>query len=243
MNIDNFKRARASVIGEAEVTEGVGGLNERSLHKILKLTIEPRAEYHEVKYLGSVADVKNEEGIFEIQTKSAYKLRPKLLRFLSESRVDLVIPIISEKYIRYIDEETGERAPPRRSPKAENIYTALNSMCTLADLFYNDNFKVTLVYLSADEYKRKKKRRGERKIDVMPKDILSVEELSSPDDLIRYFPEGISGEFLAKDFAGKIKRPSRFSYYVLKFFENLGYVSAVGMCGRAIVYKTKGCFI
>ena len=237
MIVENFKQARISVLGEELSTDGIGGLNERSMHKILKFAIEPNFEYHEVKYLGSVADIKNEEGIFEIQTKLAYKLRPKLERFLAYERVTLVIPIILEKYVTYL--EDGGMSKPRKSPKAENIYTALSSVAFASSLLKNDNFSIMLIYLRADEYKYRVKKRGRRKIDVIPSEILKTELISSPSDLIKYFPIELQGEFVAADFARAIKRPSRFTYFVIKFFENLEFIEEIGMRGRAKLYKTK----
>lgn len=237
MIIDNFNRARISVLGESVYTDGVGGLNERSLHKILKYAIEPRQEYHEVKYLGSIADIKNEEGIFEIQTKLAYKLRPKLERFLLYERVTLVIPIIEEKYVTYL--EDGQMSKPRKSPKSENIYTALNSAAFASSLLENDNFSIMLIYLRADEYKYRAKKRGQRKIDVIPSLILRTEVLSSPCDLRKYFPTTVSEQFVAADFSRAIKKPSRFTYFVIKFFEGLGFIEEIGLCGRAKLYKIK----
>ncbi|MBR5140621.1 MAG: hypothetical protein IKV16_06145 [Clostridia bacterium] len=237
MTGDNFNRARISVLGESFSTEGVGGLNERSLHKILKLALEPRAEYHEVRYLGSIADIKNEEGIFEIQTKIAYKLLPKLQRFLLHERVTLVIPIIEEKYVTYL-EESG-MSKPRKSPKAENVYTALSSVAFASTLLRNDKFSIMLVYLCADEYKYRVKKRGQRKIDVIPSRLLRTELISSPCDVIKYFPAGLSEEFVATEFSRAIKKPSRFTYFVIKFFESLGFIEEIGMRGRAKLYKIK----
>ena len=237
MITEGFKRARAEIIGEAVSTDGVGGLNERSIHKVLKLAIEPRVEFHEVKFLGSVADIKNEEGIFEIQTKSAYKLKEKLLKFLKVSPVTLVIPIVKQKYIRYIDSETGEILPPKRSPRSESIYTAMNSIFSLADLFSYDNFKLMLVFLSADEYKHKVRRRGQKRVDMIPREILEVMEITDAERFRDFFPASLGEEFVASEFAKAIKKPARFTYFVIKFYENLGFISAVGKRGRAILYK------
>ena len=239
MTEESFKRARAKILGETVSTEGVGGLNERSIHKILKLAIEPNPEYHEVKFLGSVADIKNGEGIFEIQTKSAYTIRRKLERFLEYLPVTLVVPIIKEKYLRYVDAETGEILPPKRSPRPESVYTALNSMFSLADLFSRDNFKLMLVFLSADEYKYKVKKKGQRRLDAIPRDILEIREITSPDEFLEFFPSALPEEFVATEFARAIKKSSRFTYYVIKFYENLGFIENIGKRGRAFLYKRK----
>lgn len=238
---ERFKRARAEIIGEAVSTEGVGGLNERSIHKILKLSIEPNTDFHEVKFLGSVADIKNEEGIFEVQTKGAYKLKGKLIKYLEHCPVTLVIPIIREKYLRYIDTETGEILPPKRSPRPENIYHALNSIFSLADLFLFDNFKLMLVFLSADEYKHRVKKKGQRRVDAIPREILEVREITAREEFLEFFPKSLPEEFVASEFSRAIKKPSRFTYFVIKFYENLGFIENVGKRGRAILYKRVDC--
>lgn len=239
MMTESFKRARAEILSESVSTDGIGGLNERSIHKILKLAIEPNTECHEVKFLGSVADIKNEEGIFEIQTKSAYTIKKKLEKFLEYSPVTLVVPIIKEKYLRYIDEQTGEILPPKRSPRPESVYTALNSMFSFADIFSRDNFKLMLVFLSADEYKYKVKKKGQRRLDAIPRDILEIREITSPEEFLEFFPSTLSEEFVATEFARAIKKSSRFTYYVIKFYENLGFIENIGKRGRAFLYKRK----
>ncbi len=244
MIYESFKRARLLALGEEVSTVGVGGLSEKSVHKILKLTLEPDIRNHEVKFLGSVADIKNSEGIFEIQSKSPYLLEKKLKKFLPHTRVTLVMPLIREKRIRWIDTESGEISAPKKSPKKEDIYTAINALSPISEFIFDPNFRIKLIFLSVDEYKRldgwdKTRKRGASRADGIPSEILEVIDLTSPEDYVRYIPSELGEEFLAKDFAAAIKRPARFTYFVIKLFEKLGFVSVVGKKGRAFVYKIK----
>ena len=241
---ESFARARLLVLGEEVSTVGVGGLSEKTVHKILKLTLEPNTENHEVKYLGSIADIMNDNGIFEIQSKAPYLLEKKLKKFLPHTKVTLVIPIIREKYIRWIDPETGEITEPKKSPKKEDVYTALNALSSIADFIFEPDFHLKLIYLSVDEYKRldgwdKTRKRGGSRADKVPSAILDTLDFHSPEDYLSLIPENLGEEFLAKEFAALIKRPSRFTYFVIKFFERLGFISRVGKEGRAVVYKRK----
>ena len=241
---ESFARARLLVLGEEVSTVGVGGLSEKTVHKILKLTLEPNTENHEVKYLGSIADIMNESGIIEIQSKAPYLLEKKLKKFLPYTRVTLVMPVIREKYIRWIDPETGEITEPKKSPKKEDVYTVLNALSSIADFVFDPNFHLKLIYLSVDEYKRldgwdKTRKRGGSRADKVPSAILDVLDFHSPEDYLSFIPEGLREEFLAKEFSALIKHPSRFTYFVIKFFEKLGFVTKVGKEGRAFVYKRK----
>ena len=117
-----FFRAQAAVLGEGIEREGIGTLAERALHRILKLAYEPNEECHEKKIFGSVADIQNERGIIEIQTRAFEKMCPKLAKFLPYYHVTLVYPIARTKRLHWIDPETKEIAPPRKSPKCGKIF-------------------------------------------------------------------------------------------------------------------------
>ena len=82
---------------------GIGTYGEKLLHRTLKYYFEPNSDFHEVAFNGSVADIKNGEGIIEIQTRSFEKLVPKLERFLCCSHVTVVYPIIERKRICRMD--------------------------------------------------------------------------------------------------------------------------------------------
>ena len=71
---ERFFGARELVLAERAKCGGIGTLSEKTLHKILKYYVEPNEEYHEVEYLGSVLDIKGENGIFEIQTRAYDKI-------------------------------------------------------------------------------------------------------------------------------------------------------------------------
>ena len=76
-----FMRAQSAVFTEGIGREGIGTLSERALHRILKLAFEPNEAFHEKKVLGSVADIQNEGGIVEIQTRAFEKCARSLKNF------------------------------------------------------------------------------------------------------------------------------------------------------------------
>ena len=61
-----FISARSKVLGEVSVlsASGIGTLAEKTLHRTLKLALEPDEAYHEIEFLGSIADIKRDGQIF-----------------------------------------------------------------------------------------------------------------------------------------------------------------------------------
>ena len=103
----------------------IGTYMERTLHAELKRLLEPDETRHEVRYKGYIADILNEDGIIEVQTRSFERLRGKLSCFLADVRVTLVFPAVRQKWLVWVDPETGETTKKRRSPKAGTVCSAL----------------------------------------------------------------------------------------------------------------------
>ena len=177
IDIKKFNDARIRVLSEQSSAGGIGTLGEKTLHRILKSYIEPDESLHEIKYLGSVADIKNSEGIFEIQTASYEKLIPKLEKFLQEDTVTVVSPIVVNKRIRFIDKDTGEITEPKLSPKHEGAIDALRKLYRIRRFLFSERIRIRLLYLEAEEYKYldgwdKSKRRGATRIERIPTALL-----------------------------------------------------------------------
>ena len=242
--IDNirFFEARTKVLSKDGARGGIGTLGEKLLHRILKLYFEPCEEYHEIKYLGSVADIKNGYGITEIQTRSLEKLLPKLKRFLERERVTVVYPLISEKRLFWFDKQTGEVSEPRRSPKHGKPSDALPELSKLSELIPNENLTVKIVLLSADEYKSldgwdKTGKLGATCIERIPREITDIITLQRREDFSRLIPESLGTEFTAKDFGKAAALRGRRAYFSLKFLLFLGILERGMGCGRAYIYK------
>ncbi len=243
LHIDNaeFKRAieRASV--ELSGAGGVGTLAEKLLHKTVKFYIDRNIEHHEVKHLGAVADIKNEEGIFEIQTRAFSRLLPKIHRFLSEGRVTVIYPIISDKYIYWVDGETGSVGTPHKTTRTGRASDVLYELSAIAELVGHENLTVALMLIRADEYKRldgwdSTKKRGATRLECVPTELCGVIELRSPQDYIHILPP-LPESFTAKQLASALKLRGRRASYSLNALRQLGIVEQIGKQGKAYVYK------
>ena len=246
MSVDElrFKEAKIKVMSELSDGEGIGRLGEKLIHKILKAYFEPNGEYHEVSFLGSVADVKNDKEIIEVQTRAFDRLRPKLLKFLPEIPVTVVYPIISEKNVIWLDKETGELSKPHRSPRKGRALDVFVELIKLYGIAPHERLTVKLVFLSVDEYKTldgwdKTRKRGASKIEKIPREVTEIIELKTLEDYRALIPKELGKSFTAKEF-NKVTglRASR-AYYALKFLLTFGFAEREMGSGRAYVYTLK----
>lgn len=239
-----FASARMLVLGEGIAWSGIGALSEKSLHKIIKLYFEPRTEMHEINYLGSVTDIKNEFGITEVQTRGYEKLLPRLKKFLLADKVMVVCPLAYTKYMRWLNAETGEMSERRKSPKSEGVYDALRLLFGIRELIPHCNLTVRLLFLDVDDFRSlngygKDRKKRSTRIERIPNKIVYDVSLCDLKDYVALVPEELAENFTVADFAKSIKRTARFTFYVVKTLESIGAIYESGKIGRAKAYRRK----
>lgn len=236
-----FLNARQRVLSEGVSWEGIGALSEKTLHKILKLYVEPDPSRHEVEYMGSVLDVMGDDGIFEIQTRNYEKLLPKLKKLLPTERVTVVCPLATEKTIRWVDRENGEITEPKRSPKREGIFDAFKMLFGIREVIKEKNLRIRVLFMKVEDYRNldgygaARKRRSTR-MERIPCNILFEIDLTKSSDYAAFLPASLGEEFVAADLAHAIKRTSRYTYYILKLLVSVGAICESSKRGRAVVY-------
>ncbi len=184
---------------------GIGTYGEKMLHRSLKFYFETDESKHEIALLGSVADIRNEEGIVEIQTRSFNKLVPKLERFLPLEKVTVVCPIIENKRICRIDSESGESLPSRKSAKRGRAIHALSELSMIRRFIPHENLTVLVMLVNVDETrllsgKIRVGRKRTSKINCIPTSLGSVIELKSSDDYRLLLPTDMPESFTALEF-------------------------------------------
>ena len=239
-----FASARSLVLGEGIMWEGIGALSEKSLHKIIKLYFEPRREMHEISYLGSVTDIKNEGGIIEVQTRGYEKLLPRLKKFLPTDKVTVICPLAYVKYMRWLNTETGEMSERRKSPKSEGVYDALRLLFGIREVIPDNNLEIRLLFLEVDDFRSlngcgKDKKKRSTRIERLPNKIMYDVCLHSLEDYVSLVPDSLGDSFTVADFSKAIKRTTRFTFYVLKALESIGAIYESGKIGRARAYSRK----
>ena len=243
INQERFDLALRCAI-EKLPTNQIGTLSEKTLHRVLKYFFEPNDEFHEVECYGSVADIKGENGIIEIQTRSFDKMLPKLERFLPSERVNIVYPIVENKTICLIDSCSGEAVSQRKSPKKGRAWDALFEISAIRNFIPHENLTVTLVFVDAVETRlngetKKVGRKKTSKLDCIPTSINRVVEMKNTNDFFVLLPDKLPAEFSAYDF-GKITGARAIKLHnSLKFLMSLGILTREKGDGRAYIYTRK----
>lgn len=238
---EQFDMARKRVISEEHTSDGFTVLAERAVHKMIKLYLEPRVEYHEVPTLGSVADICNESGITEVQTGSFAPLIPKLKKFLPETGVTLVHPLIALTRHRWLSRETGEISAPKRGGRPKTLHSIAFELYKIREFLTHKNFTLRVIFLECEEFRAldgwdRTRKRGATLIEKLPTKILDDITLTSREDYRILLPDTLGERFLAKDYMRAIKSRSRYDIYNLKLLSELQFITRTGKSGNAYIY-------
>ena len=87
---------------------GIGMQSEKTLHAVLKNYIDPDEDHQEIPIDNYVADIYHDGRITEIQTAHMDAMRARLRCFLPQYPVRIVYPVPAEKWIIWVDPDTGE---------------------------------------------------------------------------------------------------------------------------------------
>ncbi len=238
---ERFFRAHTAVLGRDGGESGIGTLGEKTLHAILKYYLDENPLNHEQKVGGFFADVMRNGEIFEIQTRNLYLLRRKLEYLLPLHPVTVVHPIARERRVSFIDPESGELSPKRKSPKKGRITDAIPELYRLRPYLRHPNLKIRLILLDCDEYKKRSAEarawRKTERVERIPYELGEDILLASPSDYRIFLPSGLPPRFGSAELARALRIPRSLASTLLLLLTDLGLVLRVGRKGSAIVYE------
>ena len=242
-DMDNvrFTEAYNKVIMNNQKKHGIGTLSEKSLHAIIRNYLEPDKQKQEIKIGKNYADIYNEEGIIEIQTKQFNKLRNKLTEFLKNYKVTVVYPIAFNKWLYWVNDETAEVSKGRKSPKTGTVYDAFFELYKIKKFLNNDNLKLKIILLDVEEYRylngwSKDKKKGSHCMDRIPKRVEKEINICTIDDYKKLIPKGLSNEFTSKDFAKQANIKIEKAQLTLNILYEVQAVKRIGKKGRSYLY-------
>lgn len=239
-----FEAAKRKVIGIDRQRLGIGTLAEKSLHAILKNYYEPNEDRQEIPIENYVADIFADGEIIEIQTRQFDKMRGKLAAFLPLYPVTIVYPIPHEKWLIWIDEESGSLSKKRKSPRKGNPYLVFPELYKIKAYLKDPNLRLRLVLLDVEEYKllngwSKDRKKGASRYDRIPTELVREIALDCPQDFLQFVPFELEGAFTSKEFAAAARIPLALAQTVLNILYHVEAVARVGKRGRLYLYEAK----
>ena len=233
-----FETAKRKIIGVDRQRFGIGTLSEKTVHAILKNYYEPDEDRHEIPIQNYVADIYAEGEIIEIQTRQFDKMRGKLGAY----PVTIVYPIPHEKWIIWIDEESGTLSKRRKSPLKGNPYVIFPELYKIKMFLKDPNLRFRLVFLDMEEYKllngwSKDRKKGASRYDRIPTELVREMEITCPQDFLQFVPPELEGQFTTKDFAKAAHISQALSQVTLNILYHMGTVARVGKKGNLYLYE------
>lgn len=236
-----FEAARKKVIGVDRQRLGIGTLSEKTVHAILKNYYEPDEDRQEIPIEKYVADIYANGEIIEIQTRQFNKMRNKLTAFLPLYPVTIVYPIPFEKWIIWVDEETGELSRKRKSPVRGNPCIAFVELYKIKMFLKDPNLRLRLVLMNMEEYKllngwSRDRKRGASRYDRIPVELVQEIEINCVQDYMQFVPSELEGTFTSKEFAAAAHISVTLSQTVLNILYHVGIVTRTGKKGNQYLY-------
>ncbi|MBE6657587.1 MAG: hypothetical protein E7604_03990 [Ruminococcaceae bacterium] len=241
---EQFIEVKDAVLSTEREQKGIGTLGEKSLHRILKTYYEPLTALHEQKLGRYVADILNEDGVIEVQTRSLSVMRKKLEAFLEVTHVTVVHPVVHNKWVAWVDPETGEATKHRKSPKTGTLYDAFWELGGIPDLLLHPNLTLCLVMLDMEELRfldgwGNGGKRGSSRCDRFPRALLSETFLSSRSDYAVFLPDSLPDVFTRRELASaaNVRCDRRGVDALIRVLKATNVLSDAGMRGREKLYQ------
>ena len=237
-----FEAAKKKIIGIDRQRLGIGTYGEKTVHAILKNYYEPDEDRQEIPIKNYVADIYSNGEIIEIQTRQFNRMRDKLTAFLPSYPVTIVYPIPREKWLIWIDEESGELSQKRKSPKKGNPYQAFPELYKIKMFLKDPNLRLKLVLLDMEEYKllngwSRDKKKGSTRFDRIPMELVQEIDICRPEDYMQFVPYELDGPFTSKQFAKAARIPVSLAQTVLNILYHVGTITRVGKEGNMYLYE------
>jgi hypothetical protein len=187
------------------ISEGIGSLNESSLHLGIKEWFSRPGDRFEVKVEGSVIDILRGPMLVEIQTGNFTSLRRKLEKLIDSHKIKVIYPIPEEKWIVRIS-ESGKVLNRKKSPKKGKLVDVFDELIHIPEMINHPNFKLEVLMINIEEIrcadgKGSWRRKG---ISIRDRRLLEVKESHSftrSQDFLRFIPDSLTVPFTNSDFA------------------------------------------
>ena len=175
---------------------GIGCLNERSLHAAIKEWLWRPGDRTEVEIDGCYIDLVRGRQLIEIQTTGFGSLRQKLARLLVDHPVLLVHPVPKERWIVTLAADGQTVLRRRKSPKRGRPIDLFDELVRIPELFLDPNLTLTILMIQeeqirCDDGQGSWRRKGISIVDRRLLEVVETIEFSTPNDLLSLLPDDL----------------------------------------------------
>ncbi|MDR2888733.1 MAG: hypothetical protein LBV33_02710 [Lachnospiraceae bacterium] len=236
-----FSQACAKIVGTEHKRQGIGTLQEKTVHAVLKHYYAPDEDMHEIPIGHYVADIYTGSEIIEIQTAQLGKMRAKLTCFLADYPVTIVHPIPHHKWLSWVDVTTGDCSKPRKSPKTGNIYRAFGELYRIKEYLTHENLCLCFPLVDMEEYRllngwSHNKKKGSVRFDRIPLSLVDEIRFERREDYLQLIPYDLKEPFTAADFGVAVGIDRKTASLVLNILTFLATVIRNGKSGNSYLY-------
>lgn len=220
--------------------EGIGTLNEKQIHSVLKSYFASSLFDKEIKIGNYYADLVTETGIVEIQTQNFKKLIPKLDVFLQASHVTVVYPFHKRTRLNYFDKKTGELIKSGNFVTHKDMTDFFLELYRIKQHLNNKNLTICIAKLEVENFRYTAKDMKRRKTDLkktVPTKLSELIYLEEPESYRIFLPDGLPEIFTKKQFQ-KLCRISE-SSILIEILKYMGIIDFYGKRGNEYIYCIK----
>jgi len=223
-----------------DTRNGIGILNEHSLHAEIIAYLAQPGDILESKLEGYFIDIQRGSQVIEVQTSSLGKLTRKVLALAESHQVEVVYPIHKIKYIHRVD-ETGKTISRRRSPKQGKLAHAFEELVYAPQLIAHPNVTLNLMLIEGEEFWQDDGQGSWRRkhwsiVDRGLLKIHSQRRCRNPQDLLDLLPPSLPSPFTNRQLAEHLKIPARLAGKITYTLRKLDLISVSGKDGRANLF-------
>ncbi len=223
------------------LSQGIGSLNESTLHAAVKEWYARPGDRFEVKVNGSIIDIVRGPLLVEIQTSNFSALGRKMEKLIDHHKIKVIYPIPRYKWITRVTEK-GKILGKHRSPKIGNVLDVFDELLHIPELVNHPNFSLELLMVDVEEFRCPDGKGSWRRKGVSIKDrrlsqVIESVELNRIQDFLRFIPDSLNSPFTNNDFsrvAGVSVYQARRITYTM---HHMGLLEVVGRDKRTLLYQ------
>jgi hypothetical protein len=227
---------------EDQKINGIGTLQETSLHASLKRWYSQPGDSLEVVVDGFVIDIVRGNLLIEIQTRNFSAIKRKLKKLVEKYPLRLVYPISLEKWIVNIAEDKVSVVRRRKSPRHAHLEDLFTELVRLPELAAHNNFSLEALLIREEELRRKDgrgswRRKGWSIYDRRLLDVVDRRVFLSPTDFSALLPLGLPAAFTSSDLARGLGKPLYLAQKMAYCLRKMDVIQITGKVGNSLVYS------